>query len=172
MSVPYQRISRATADDIILYDPAAERRAAAMKLEWDTYFEIASQQILYMLEFGWWPQYCEKHTGAALFRTQTSGHLVTAFDPDLLLTDSQTLKQLDVFKAVEVFYSTLVTDPSNVNEVDRENYEFSRRRFDDAWKTAQQLSNFYDLNFDGYISKIEENRTADHQYFIGDRRYF
>ena len=34
MSVPYQRISNATVEDIAFYDPAAERRAAALNIDW------------------------------------------------------------------------------------------------------------------------------------------
>jgi hypothetical protein len=40
MSVPFQRISNATVADIIFYDPAAERRAAQMQIDWDTYFNV------------------------------------------------------------------------------------------------------------------------------------
>ena len=34
MSVPYQRISNATVEDIMFYDPAAERRASALNVDW------------------------------------------------------------------------------------------------------------------------------------------
>ena len=56
MSVPYQRISNATVADIIFYDPAAERRASQMNINWDDYFKVGSQEILYQMEFGWWPK--------------------------------------------------------------------------------------------------------------------
>jgi hypothetical protein len=41
--------------------------------------------------------------------------------------------------------------------------------------TRLQLMNFYDLYMDspqGPTTKLEENRTADVDYFNGDRRYF
>ncbi len=45
MSVPYQRISDANVEDIIFYDPSAERRASQMQVDWDTYFKVGSQEI-------------------------------------------------------------------------------------------------------------------------------
>ena len=51
MSVPYQRISSATVEDIQFYDPAAERRAAALGVDWAPYFKVGSQEWLYKLEF-------------------------------------------------------------------------------------------------------------------------
>jgi hypothetical protein len=79
---------------------------------------------------------------------------------------------LDVFKAVEQFYMTLVTDTSNINEVDKTNWEFAKERYYNEWQKALQLSNFYDLSDDGFINKMEENYQADVNYFNGDRRYF
>jgi hypothetical protein len=60
-----------------------------------------------------------------------------------------------------------------LNEVDVGNYEFAKTRFDREWEKALQLMNFYDLYGDGTpITKLEENWTADVDYFNGDRRYF
>lgn len=172
MSVPYQRISNATATDITFYDPAAERRAAGLQADWDDYFRIGSQEILYALEFSWWPKYVEVAIGAWYFKNNEQGQLISAFDPTKLVLSDQTLRQLDCFKAVEIFYSTLVTDISNVNEVDAENYKFARKRYDDTWEKAVQLSNFYDLFSDGQITKLEENYQQDLEFFTNDRRYF
>ncbi len=172
MSVPYQRISDATTADIEFYDPAAERRAATLGISWDDFFQVGSQEILYMLEFSWWPKYVENVWGATYYQSNSQGQIISAFDPDLLVKSDQTLIRLDVFKAVEQFYATLVTDVSNVNEVDRENYKYARQRYVDEYDKAVQLSNFYDLYEDGTITKLEENWQEDPNYFNGDRRYF
>jgi hypothetical protein len=172
MSLAYQRISTATVDDIIFYDPAAERRADSLSADWDTYFEIASQELLQMMEFGWWPKYVQQTFGAWYFKNTPEGKMVTAFDPSKLLKSSQILKRLDTFKAVEEFYRSLVSDVSNINEVDERNYKHARERFADEWEKAINLSNFYDLNSDGIISKMEENMKADQNFFNSGRRYF
>lgn len=172
MGVPFQRISVATVDDIIVYDPAAERRADSLGVQWDTYFNIGSQEILYNLEWGWWPHYVENTIGAWYYKNDSKGRLISAFNPSLLVKTDQTLIRLDVFKAVEQFYQSLVTDVSNVNEVDKTNWEFSKDRYAREWEKALQLSNFYDLDRDGFIQKLEENYLADADYFNGDRRYF
>lgn len=172
MSVPFQRISTATVDDIIIYDPAAERRAASLGVNWNTYFNIGSQEILYQMEWGWWPKYVENTWGAWYFTTNAQGQVISAFNPSLLVKTDQTLIRLDVFKAVEQFYSSLVTDVSNVNEVDKTNYDFAKQRYVTEWEKAIQLSNWYDLSDDDFISKLEENYQADVNYFNGDRRYF
>lgn len=172
MSVPFQRISTATVNDIIVYDPAAERRAASLEVNWDTYFNIGSQEILYQMEWGWWAKYVENTWGAWYFKNDNKGRVISAFDPTLLVKTDQTLIRLDVFKAVEQFYCSLVTDVSNVNEVDKTNWDFAKQRYAQEWEKALQLSNFYDLYNDGFIQKIEENYQADVNYFNGDRRYF
>ena len=59
-----------------------------------------------------------------------------------------------------------------MNEVDMQNFEFSRDRYGREWDKAMQLMNFYDLYGDGTVTKLEENWTADVDYFNGDRRYF
>ena len=64
---------------------------------------------------------------------------------------------------------------SNMNEVDRQNYDFAKMRCDNEWTKALELMNFYDLYQDapqGPTTKLEENWTADVDYFNGDRRYF
>ena len=172
MSVPYQRISNATSTDIHFYDPAAEKRAESMGVDWDDYFHVGSQEILYQLEFGWWPKYVENTWGAWYFKNDPQGRVVTAFDPTHLVKNDQTLVRLDCFKAIEEFYRTLVTDVSNINEVDMINWKHSQKRFETEYEKAVQLSNFYDLYLDGVVSKLEENYQTDVDFFQGDRRYF
>ena len=154
MSVPYQRISNATVRDIQFYDPAAERRAAALNVDWEPYFKVGSQEWLYKLEFGWWQKYCDTVLGAYYYANLPNGQLISSFNPSLLIKNDQTLIRLDTFGAIQVFYESLVTDVSN---------------------KALQLMNFYDLYQDapnGPTTKLEENWTADVDYFNGDRRYF
>jgi hypothetical protein len=99
--------------------------------------------------------------------------MISAFDPSKLVKNDQTLIRLDVFRAVLVFYESLVTDVSNMNDVDLNNFEFSQKRYETEWTKALQLMNFYDLYGDGApVTKLEENWTADVDYFNGDRRYF
>ena len=175
MSVPYQRVSNATIQDIIFYDPAAERRAAQMQVDWDRYFQVGSQEILYMLEFGWWQKYCDTVLGATYYTNLPNGALISAFNPNLLIKSDQTLIRLDTFMAVKIFYESIVSDTSNVNEVDLTNFNHALRRYEAEWEKALQLMNFYDLNQDapnGPTTKLEENWTADVDYFNGDRRFF
>lgn len=175
MSVPYQRISNATVKDIAFYDPAAERRAEALNVDWDPYFKVASQEWLYKLEFGWWQKYCDTVVGATYYANLPNGQLISSFNPNLLIKNDQTLIRLDTFGAILVFYESLVTDVSNMNEVDLKNYDFAKTRCDREWTKALELMNFYDLNQDapnGPTTKLEENYVADVDYFNGDRRYF
>lgn len=175
MSVPYQRISNATIADIIFYDPAAERRASQMQINWDDYFKVGSQEILYKLEFGWWPKYCDTVFGASYYANLPNGALISSFNPSLLIKNDQTLIRLDTFMAVKIFYESIVSDTSNVNDVDKVNFDHALRRFESEWEKALQLMNFYDLNQDspnGPTTKLEENWTADVDYFNNDRRYF
>jgi hypothetical protein len=175
MSVPYQRISNATVQDIIFYDPAAERRASQMNVNWDDYFKVGSQEILYKLEFGWWPKYCDTVLGATYYTNLPNGSLISSFNPSLLIKNDQTLIRLDTFMAVKIFYESIVSDTSNVNDVDNVNFSHALRRFEAEYEKALQLMNFYDLNQDapnGPTTKLEENWTADVDYFNNDRRYF
>lgn len=172
MSVPFQRISTATATDIQFYDPAAEKRAESLGVNWDDYFHVGSQEILYQLEFGWWPKYVENTWGAWYFKNNSQGKVISAFNPSQLVKNDQTLIRLDCFKAIEEFYRTLVTDVSNINEVDKVNWDHAKERYAIEYEKATQLSNFYDLYQDGTITKLEENYQADVDFFQGDRRYF
>lgn len=175
MSVPYQRISDATVADIIFYDPSAERRASQMQVDWDDYFKVGSQEILYWLEFGWWPQYCDTVMGATLYTNLPNGQTVSAFNPNLLIKNDQTLIRLDTFMAVKIFYESIVSDTSNVNSVDAANYNHALERYEKEQEKSLQLSNFYDLNQDapnGPTTKFEENWVADPDYFNNNRRWF
>jgi hypothetical protein len=175
MSVPYQRISNATIADIQFYDPAAERRASALNVNWDPYFKVSSQEWLYKMEFGWWQKYCDTVIGATYYTNNEDGALISAFNPSLLIKNDQTLIRLDTFGAVLVFYESLVTDVSNMNEVDLMNYDFAKKRSENEWTKALELMNWYDLagnSPEGPTTKLEENWTADVDFFNGDRRYF
>jgi hypothetical protein len=175
MSVPYQRISNATVEDIRFYDPAAYRRAEALNTDWQPYFKVGSQEWLYKLEFGWWNKYCDTVLGAYYYSNLPNGALISSFNPSQLIKNDQTLIRLDVFGAVFVFYESMVTEVSNMNDVDKMNYEFARDRCDREWTKALELMNFYDLyqnSPNGPTTKLEENWTADVDYFNGDRRYF
>ena len=175
MSVPYQRVSNATVADIIFYDPAAERRASQMQVNWDDYFKVGSQEILYKLEFGWWPKYCDTVMGATYYANLPNGQMVSAFNPAQLIKNDQTLIRLDTFQAIKIFYESIVSDTSNVNSVDTANFNHALDRFESEWTKALELMNFYDLNQDapnGPTTKLEENWVADPDYFTGDRRYF
>ena len=175
MSVPYQRVSNATVQDIIFYDPAAERRASQMNVDWNDYFKVGSQEILYFLEFSWWPKYSDTVLGASYYTNLPNGALISSFNPSLLIKNDQTLVRLDTFMAVKIFYESIVSDVSNVNDVDRANYDHALRRYQIEQEKSLQLMNFYDLNQDapnGPTTKLEENWTTDPDYFAGDRRYF
>lgn len=166
----------------------------------DTYlntvlFPKASIELINMLEFGWWPLYVERtlgafyYTGASTVQpvyspggpSQTGGFNIpagaqgitmTAFNPGLLIKQNQTLIQLEVYKAVEIFYSTLVTDNSNINEKDAANLNFARKRFEEEWEKAKQESYFYDMKNIGFVGTYQQDWLADVNVFEGDRRYF
>jgi hypothetical protein len=172
------KISKATQDDLLFYDRAAYRRMEQITsgdqddLIMSTLFPKASIEILVMLEMGWWPQYVEKTLGAFYYKGGPGGQTVTAFDPTSLVKANQTLIQLEVYKAIEIFYSTLVTDNSNINEKDAANHHFARKRFEEEWLKAVEESYFYDRLKTGVISVFQQNFTADVNLFEGDRRYF
>lgn len=175
MSVPYQRVSNATVYDIMFYDPAAERRASQMNINWDDYFKVGSQEILYFLEFSWWPTYCDTVFGASYYQNLPNGALISSFNPNLLIKSDQTLIRLDTFMAVKIFYESIVSDVSNINDVDKANFDHALNRYQIEQKKATQLMNFYDLRQNapnGPTTKLEENWTADPDYFANDRRYF
>ena len=37
---------------------------AALNVDWEPYFKVASQEWLYKMEFGWWQNYCDTVIGA------------------------------------------------------------------------------------------------------------
>ena len=172
------KISSATPADVQFYDKSAYRRMEQVSTgDQDYYitstlFPKASIEILIMLEFGWWPQYVEKTLGAFYYKGNAQGITVTAFDPTSLVKVNQSLVQLEVYKAVEIFYSTLVTDNSNVNEKDAVNLNFACKRFEEEWEKCIEESYFYDRLKTGTIGVYNQNFTADTNFFEGDRRYF
>jgi hypothetical protein len=146
-----------------------------MQINWDEYFKVGSQEILYKLEWGWWPKYCDTVFGSTYYANLPNGKLVSAFNPAQLIKNDQTLIRLDTFMAVKIFYESIVSDTSNVNSVDTANFNHALDRFEKEWTKSLELMNFYDLNQDapnGPTTKLEENWTADPDYFNGDRRYF
>lgn len=172
------RISLATPGDVQFYDRAAYRRMEQVysgDQDYEiqaTYFPKSSIEMLVMLEFGWWPLYVERTLGAFYYRNSEKNQTITAFLPSSLVKQNQTLIRLEVFKAAEIFYSTLVTDNSNINEKDAANYQFARKRFEEEWAKAIQESYFYDLRQLGEIGVYQQSWMADVNFFEGDRRYF
>tara|TARA_R110000803_G_scaffold120312_1_gene188427 strand:+ start:331 stop:714 length:384 start_codon:yes stop_codon:yes gene_type:complete len=127
------------------------------------------------MEFGWWPMYCDTVVGANYYSNLPNGQLISAFNPNLLIKNNITLMRLDTFKAIEIFYSSLVSDTSNVNSVDTANYSHALERYTKEWESAIQLMNWYDLFQDapeGPTTKLEENWTADSAFFNENRRFF
>jgi hypothetical protein len=113
--------------------------------------------------------------GATYYTNLPNGALISSFNPSLLIKNDQTLIRLDTFMAVKIFYESIVSDVSNVNDVDKVNFDHALRRYQAEWEKALQLMNWYDLNQDapnGPTTKLEENWTADVDYFNNDRRYF
>lgn len=186
--VGLNKVSTATPQDVQFYDRAAYRRMEQIAqtdnyIEGDQDFLItsilfpkASIEILNMLEFGWYPKYVESTLGAFYYRANPNdpgkGMTMTAFDPAKLVKQNQRLVQMEVYKAIEIFYSTLVTDNSNINEKDAANLNFAKKRFEDEWEKAIQESAFYDNRGQGFIGTYQQNWLADTNFFEGDRRYF
>jgi hypothetical protein len=166
--------------DMSFYDRAAYRRMQQVYSNEDVdylldslYYPKASIEMLNMFEFGWWPLYVERTLGAFYYQqSQKTGQTVTAFTPAQLVKVNQTLVRLECFKVAEIFYSTIVTDNSNINEKDAANYQFARRRFEEEWQKAIQESYFYDLRGFGEIGIYQQSWLADPNFFEGDRRYF
>lgn len=170
------RVSNASLEDVAFYDRAAYRRMDQLtkgsqdEILTVTLFPKATIELLTMLEFVWWPVYAA-NKGLAASKVNLDGKLVTAFDPSKLLKMNQTLIQLEVYKAVELFYSTVVTDSANVNEKDAVNHEYAAKRFQTEWNKAKVGSYFYDADVDGTVDDTEENAGLGDVY-DADRRYF
>lgn len=167
-----QQVSNAGVNDIIKYDPAAERRAASLGVSWVDYMNEASQLILEDLENGWFPVFVQRQTKGLDLYKYKNGKMFSNFDPLHLLLNNITLKRLHVFKALELFYSTLVTDVSNINDVDKTNHDYSIARYTDEWLRALQISNFYDIDLDGEIDMAEQNMDSNAAFYNSDRRYY
>lgn len=173
------KISNATPTDLAFYDRSAYRRMEQVAngeqddLITGTLFPKASIELLNMFEFGWWPAYVERTLGAFYYKqSQATGQTITAFNPAQLVKVNQTLQQLEVFKAVEMFYMTLITDNSTINEKDATNLEYARKRFELEWSKAIQESYFYNLRGFSEIGIYQQSWLADVNFFEGDRRYF
>ena len=146
-----------------------------MEVDWNDYFTTSSALILLAMEFSWWNQYCDNVIGANYYSNLPNGQLISAFNPNLLIKNSITLIRLDTFKAIEIFYSSLVSDTSNVNSVDTANYQHALGRYTAEWESATQLSNWYDLYQDrpsGPTTKLEEGWQVDPDFMSGARRFF
>jgi len=164
---------QATQKTIVFYDPAAERRAAALNVTWDDYLNESENIILEDLQHGWFPMYAERQSAGLTTLKIVNNQMFSNFDPTRLVVSNPTLIRLHAFKAIEIFYSTVVTDASNVNEVDQTNYEFAQKRYQDEWSRARHLNNFYDINLDGLIDLTETTElTEDTSFYERDRRYF
>lgn len=178
-TVGINKISSATPSDLAFYDAACYRRIEQVNsgdqdyVITSTLFPKASIELLNMFEFGWWPIYCERTIGAFYYKANlANGVTMTAFDPAKLVKPNQTLTQLEIYKAIEIFYSTLVTDNSNINDKDHANLQYARRRFEEEWEKAKQESYFYDLKGIEFIGTYQQSWLADTNFFEGDRRYF
>jgi hypothetical protein len=161
-------ISIATSDDIVKYDPSAERRAANLGVIWDTYLEEASLILTEDLENGWYVRYCDR-LGLPLTK-EVDNKIISTFERSSVKSDNITIIRLHVFKTLEIYYSNLVTDLSNVNEVDQRNYEFAKQRFHEEFQRALNVNNFYDSNLDGLIEKSETVPSELTSYFNKNRR--
>ena len=178
-NVGLNKVSAATPQDLQFYDRSAYRRMEQLHNsdqdhEIQTlYFPKASIEILNLLEFGWWPLYVERTLGAFYYKqSQATGLTITAFDPSRLVKVNQTLIQLECYKAIEIFFSTLITDNSNINQKDAANLNYARKRFEEEWEKAIQESYFYDMKLIGEIGTYQQNWLSDPNFFEGDRRYF
>jgi hypothetical protein len=74
--------------------------------------------------------------GASYYTNLPNGQLVSAFSPNLLIKNDQTLIRLDTFMAVKIFYESIVSDTSNVNSVDGANYSHALTRYEKEWEKA------------------------------------
>jgi len=173
------KLSIAKPEDLAFYDRSAYRRMEQISngdqdyLITSTLFPKASIEMMVLLEFGWWAMYVERTLGAFYYKpSAATNQTITAFDVTKLVKQNQTLIQLECYKAVEIFFSTVVTDNSNQNEKDKANYNFSRKRFEEEWEKAKQESYFYDMKGLGEIGTYQQNWLADINAFEGDRRYF
>jgi hypothetical protein len=182
------KVSSAKPEDLAFYDRSAYRRISQVAqtdptfiadpdyLITSTLFPKASIEILNMLEFGWYPLYVERTLGAFYYKAKETapgqGQTMTAFEPSRLVKVNQRLIQLECYKAVEIFYSTLITDNANKNEKDAANLNFARKRFEEEWAKTDQESSFYDIRNQGFIGTYQQDWLADVNFFEGDRRYF
>jgi hypothetical protein len=176
------RVSSASIGDIQYYGPAAYRRMEQVfKGEQDgqiitQMFPRASIELLLMFEDAWWPSYITKAARTTLWSVKQDepgkGMLMTGFVPANLVRANQWLVEVEVYLVIAKFYETLINDNANINEKDKFNWKIARERFHDRWSDIMQASHFYDVNTDGFISKIEENNDTDINYYSEDRRYF
>lgn len=172
------RVSTAGIDEVQYYSPAGYRRMEQVfKGDQDSQlttvmFPKASIEILLMMEEAWWPSYITKAAKTTLWSVSANGQLITGFKPESIVKTNQWMIELETYLVVAKFYETLVNDNANINEKDKFNWQIARERFQARWNDCMQASHFYDVNNDGFISKIEENNDMDINYYSADRRYF
>ena len=178
------RLSTAGIAEVQFYNSAAYRRMEQVyKGDQDgqlmsMLFPKATIELLLLLEEAWWPTYITKAARTTLWRVKPAGsgagagQLMTGFVPANLVKTNQWLIEIETYKVVEKFYESLITDNANINQKDKFNFDTARQRFLDRWSDIMQASHFYDVNGDGFISKIEENNDFDVNYYSEDRRYF
>jgi len=190
----YDRAAYRRIEQVVLNDPTFEGDQNLYITQ--ILFPKASIELLNMLEFGWWAAFVERTLGAFYYKAAVGGAqpaspaaptvspnnlpvpqgaggmTMTAFNPGQLAKQNQTLIQLEVYKAIEIFYSTLVTDNSNINDKDMANLNFARKRFEEEWEKAKQESYFYDLRNLGFVGTYQQDWLADINFFESDRRYF
>ena len=176
------RVSSATPMDVQYYNAAAYKRMTQVfngdqdGMLITTLFPKASIEILLDLEQYWWPNYVTKAAGTRLWTTKLSGRgtgqLMTGFDPTCLVKQNQLLIEVEVFTLVKRFYESLINDNANINEKDKFNYATAAERQRDRWNDLMSVMYFYDVNHDGFISKLEENSDIDSAILDSDRRYF
>jgi hypothetical protein len=161
-------ISKADHKIVLKYDPSAEKRAATLQVDWNTYLDEASDLLWEELEFGWYPRYAERMS-IATYKT-VNGYKTSTFNRMAVDNDNQTITRLHVFKALEMFYANLVTDTSNVNQVYAENYRYSKERFDQEWQRLLYLNNIYDNNLTGRVDPVDIAISEDTSFVNRNRR--
>lgn len=152
------QISTADFDTVNFYDPAAIRRAESLDVDIVEYLSVAGDMVRDALETVWYPN-------SILYRGRGT------FNPLLIKRENETIRRLEVLKAVELFYETIVTDPAAINEVDKSNHAYSQLRYEREWNRAVHLGNFYDFDGDGTIEDHERPQNERDSFGQNQRWY-